>query len=294
MTRRISILNVIQSGANPGAFVVGVEADNSTGDWTGVFQGKFYRDALGTTQPFYSSPTPPAGYSLIEATTFTVINNASYAGRYTVYTQSSAVDPLPSSFSGAQTTIRVAEPVGAPGAPIDATSGEITNISTYYIVVSQEAPIIVPPTTNIATRPLELVGRNFSGWGEVLQQNTVLATQNFAGSVAPTAPLTGQSWYNTSNGEFRIWSGSSWNLLNGGVFSSATSYRHTQAVSATTWTINHNLAVTSPFIVNHSFFVDTGVGGVKPILPSDVTYVSANQMTATFTTAYAGYVLVRP
>lgn len=291
--RRIPITSIAQTGSNPGTITVGPTSDNPSGDWTAVFQGRFYRDALGGTQPFYSSPTPPAGYTLIQATTFSVIDNPSYAGRYTVYTQPSA-DGLPSSVaSGGQTLIRVNEVIGAPVEPAHLSSGFITNVSTYYITVPPAAPVIVPPETIIEDRAIDLPGRGFSGWGEVFLQQLARQTQSFSGTAAPSNPLVGQPWYNPSNGEFRVWSGTAWNLLNGTVFATANSFRHTQSSAASTWTVNHNLGVASPFIVHASFFVDTG-GGVKPILPSDITYVSTNQFTVSFSTPYAGYALVRP
>lgn len=291
--RRIPISSIAQSGANPGTITVGATSDNTGGDWTSVFQGRFYRDAAGNTQPFYSSPTPPAGYSLIQATTFAVIDNPSYAGRYTVYTQPSAVGLASSSFGAGLTTIRVNEPISAPLNPAHLTSGFVTNVSTYYITIPPEAPIVVPPEVLIEARSVELPGRNFSGWGEVFLQNLARQTQNFSGTVPPTAPFVGQPWYNTTNGEFRIWNGSAWTLLNGTVFASANSFRHTQSSAAATWTVNHNLGVASPFIVHASFFVDTGGGVIKPILPSDMTYVSGNQFTVSFSTPYTGFALVR-
>lgn len=291
--RRIPIVNIVPSGINPGIIVLDSTADNASGDWTQVFQGKFYRDPLGATQPFYSSPTPPPGYSLIKATTFTVIDNASYAGRYTVFTQPSMMGLPSSEFGAGQTTVRVNENIGAPLSPADATSGYVTNVSTFYITVPPSAPIIIPPEVLIESFSVDLPGRNFSGWGEIFLQNLAKQTQNFAGSTAPTAPFTGQPWYNTTNSEFRIWNGASWELLNGSVFAGANSYKHIQGVSNSTWTVTHGLGVAAPFIVNHSFYVDIGAGVIKPILPDDVTYVNGNQFTVTFSTPYAGYALVR-
>lgn len=292
--RRIPIVSITPSGSNPGFITVDPTPDNPSGDWSQVFQGKFYRDAGGATQPFYSSPTPPAGYVLIQATTFSVIDNPSYAGRYTVYTQPSALGQPSSTYGAGKTVIRVNEPVGAPQAPADATAGFITNVSTYFITVPPASPIIVPPETIIEDKAVDLPGRSFSGWGEVLLQNLARQVQSFAGATAPPVPFVGQVWYSTSNGEFRVWSGSAWSLLNGTVFATAASFKHAQTVSAQTWTISHNLDVPAPFIVHASFFVDVGGGSIKPILPSDVTYIDANQLSVTFSTTYSGYALIRP
>lgn len=292
MARQIPILNVTQSGVNPGTFIIGATSENASGNWVPVFQGQFYRNSLGATLPAYTTPAP-VGYELIQATQFTVIGNSSYNGRYTVYTTPTVGGLDSSTFAASQTTIRVAEPIGPPDSPGDTSVGFITNITTFYLLVPPGAPIVVPPTVDLTDRPVELVGRGFVGWAEILQQNTLRIAQHFAGPVAPTSPFTGQTWYNTSNGELRIWSGSAWNITNGGVFAPASSYRHTQSTPQSTWTVTHSLGVAAPFIVHHSFFVDVGAGVIKPILPQDVTYTSTNAFTVTFSTPYAGYALVR-
>ena len=294
--RRIPIQGVNQSGSNPGSFIAGLTTDNPTGNWVSVFRGKYYRPVpptVGTEKEFYEEPSTPVGYALIPATTFTVVDNPSYAGRYTVYTKPSAAGLSSSTFNATETTVRVNEPLAAPLSLADLTRGYITNVSTYYIAVPPSSPIIVPPETLIEDAAFDLPGRNFSGWGEVFLQNLARQTQNFAGGVPPGNPLVGQPWFNTTNGEFRIWNGTAWNLTNSTAFAPASSFRHTQSVAASTWTVNHNLGVASPFIVHASFFVDTGGGVIKPILPSDMTYVSANQFTVTFSTNYTGYALVR-
>lgn len=302
MTRRIPIQSATQSGGvgSPGSFVLqGTVNDNPAGDWTSVFRGKFYRDSIGTTQTFYLADgtlrSAPAGYQLIEATTFTVTGNPTFDGRYTVYTQkgttADAANPS-STFAAGATSVKVNEPVpaGVVGAGVFAT-----NISTYYLLVSSGSPIVVPPATNITDQPVELVGRNFSGWGEVFQQNLLRAVQHYAGTIAPTGPFLGQMWYDTSVSPsvMKIWDGAVWTVVNSAAFADLSSFRHTQSTPAATWTVNHNLGAAAPFIVHASFFVDPGDGTTKPILPQDVTYVTANQLTVTFSTAYAGYALIR-
>lgn len=293
MARRIPILNIGQSGANPGTFTIGVGQGNPTGNWTAVFQGRFYRDAAGNTVPAYSSPTPPAGYSLVAATTFSVVENASYAGRYTVFTKPSAAGLDSSSFSASQTVIRVNEPVGAPASPADLTSGFITNVSTYYLVVAGESAQVVPPGADLTSRPVNLLGRDFSGWAEVFQQNQLLAVQHFAGATAPASPFLGQIWYDTAESLAKVWTGTAWSVINSGAFAPSSSYRHIQVVPSDTWVIAHNLNVPAPFIVHTSVFEDLGGGDFKPLVPSDFFFDSANQLTITFSSPRIGQVLVR-
>jgi glycosylphosphatidylinositol transamidase (GPIT) subunit GPI8 len=48
---------------------------------------------------------------------------------------------------------------------------------------------------------LTLVGRNYSGWGETVNENFVKLLENSAGSnePAPAKLLTGQLWYDTGD-----------------------------------------------------------------------------------------------
>jgi microcystin-dependent protein len=53
-------------------------------------------------------------------------------------------------------------------------------------------------TTDSANSSLTLVGKNYKGYGLFINQNVVRLMENFANSSAPTAPLPGQLWYNST------------------------------------------------------------------------------------------------
>lgn len=55
---------------------------------------------------------------------------------------------------------------------------------------------------------LTLVGKNYKGFGEYINENFVGILENFASSVAPTNPLRGQLWYDTANAKLKIYNGS--------------------------------------------------------------------------------------
>jgi hypothetical protein len=283
--RKIKVLKVNPTTAVPGSIEI-------AGNFVQMFQGRFFRNAAGQTLPAYTV-APPSTYSAIVATTFDLVENSKYSGRYTVYTPASAVDTASSSFSNSKTTISVNEVIGplvAGDSAAYATDGYLTNISTYLISTGT-ADIFVPPGTINTTLPVEILGRNVSGWGEVFAQNFVSLARTFAQSAAPTNPLVGQQWFDTDDGQVRVWNGATWDLLNKASFGST--FKHTQSTPATTWTVNHGLALAAPFIAFVQFFVDRG-DGPKMIIPSDVTFVTANQLTVTFSNAEIGYVLVRP
>lgn len=284
--RKIKILQVNPTTTVPGSIEV-------LGDFTPVFHGKFYRNSAGLTQPGYTTPAP-AGYTQLVATSFDIIENTKYAGRYTVYSQVDNTDLASSQFASGKTTIRVVDviaPLGSGEASTLASDGYITNISTYLIETGS-ADIVIPQGVMLENYPIDLPGRNISGWGESYVQNFVDLVSHWAHDTTPPAnPFIGQTHYNKTDKQYRSWDGTAWDLVNKASF--GTTYKHTQSTNATTWTVDHNLGLASPFIAFVQIFVDRGAGP-KQILPSDMTFVSANQLTVTFTNAEKGWVLVRP
>jgi hypothetical protein len=291
MARSYSIASITQSGGvgTPGRVRLAVAAGNVVSS----FQGKFYRDSGGATLPGYTV-SPAATYSLIQATTFTIAGNSSYNGTYTVYSPVSAGDTNPPSlFTGTQTEILVNENIGAPATAGDATNtGTVSNISTYLLKITGEADLVVPPTVIFSNRPMDIVGRNGTPWGESFAQNFLELAQNSAGASAPSNPFLGQTWYDIANNEFKLNGNAGWVVMASGAAGANTTYR-SSVLSGTTWTVNHNLGLTAPYIALVQVFIDIGGGVYKMILPSDITFVSSNQITITFTASESGIVLIR-
>lgn len=263
-------------------------------DYTQLFHGQEWIAENGTRSPFYTytSGTAPFGTTLLVATSFTVVDNGTFNGQYTVYTKLSVSDTDPSVLTGGgNTKISVIEALPSYSGP-DLSAGSITNISTYLFTITNESSLLMLEGQDNSTRPIELNGRFSSGWGEVVFQNLLRQAQSFAGPSAPTSPFLGQLWYDTINQLMNVYTLSGFQVMNAAAFGGVP-FRFTQSAASTTWTVNHNLALASPFTCTTSFFVDTGGGVYKAILPADITYNSANQLTATFSTAYAGNVIVR-
>lgn len=53
-------------------------------------------------------------------------------------------------------------------------------------------------TTDSVNSSLTLVGKNYKGYGLFINQNVVRLMENFANTTAPTAPIPGQLWYNST------------------------------------------------------------------------------------------------
>lgn len=58
------------------------------------------------------------------------------------------------------------------------------------------------------TTDLTFVGKNYSGYGQILNQNMVKLLENFANGIAPAKPMIGQIWYDTVNKSIKVYNGS--------------------------------------------------------------------------------------
>ncbi len=46
---------------------------------------------------------------------------------------------------------------------------------------------------------LQLVGKNYAGYGQVVNENFVKLLENFSNNTSPLKPLVGQLWYDSAN-----------------------------------------------------------------------------------------------
>ena len=55
-----------------------------------------------------------------------------------------------------------------------------------------------------------LVGKNYAGYGEFLDENFIQMLENFSNPTAPVAPLTGQLWWDSGLGLMKVYTGTTW------------------------------------------------------------------------------------
>ena len=54
---------------------------------------------------------------------------------------------------------------------------------------------------------LTLIGKNYSGFGEVLNENFIKLLENFSSVAAPERPIRGQIWFDTSENKLKVYNG---------------------------------------------------------------------------------------
>jgi hypothetical protein len=77
-----------------------------------------------------------------------------------------------------------------------------------------------------------LVGKNYAGYGEFLDENFVRLLENAANTSAPGAPLTGQLWYDKTNNVIKVYNGTIFKSISGAIASGS---QPTSNVSGDLW-----------------------------------------------------------
>jgi hypothetical protein len=121
-----------------------------------------------------------------------------------------------------------------------------------------------------------LVGKNYAGYGEFLDENFIHLLENASNTTAPTAPLTGQLWWDKANGLMKVYNGSTFKVIGG---ATASSTAPTGNVQGALWydSVNQQLNVwtgTAWVIVGPAFTPDTGTTGAIVATITDNTSVS--------------------
>ena len=87
-------------------------------------------------------------------------------------------------------------------------------------------------TIDVATTDLSLIGKGYAGFGEKLNENLVKLLENFNNTSAPANKVQGQMWYDKTNNQINVYTGSKWKPV-GSTSNSATA--PTSAVLGDMW-----------------------------------------------------------
>jgi hypothetical protein len=85
----------------------------------------------------------------------------------------------------------------------------------YIVTTTSGTSLATIPdnTVNTTTTSLTLVGKNYAGYGIFLNENYIKLLENFSNSTAPSAPLTGQLWWDSTNGQLKVYTGTLWKQM---------------------------------------------------------------------------------
>ena len=83
---------------------------------------------------------------------------------------------------------------------------------------------------------LTLVGRNYSGYGEYFNENFIKLLENFSSTAAPSNPLKGQLWWNSTDQRLQVYDGSIWKSSGGPIVQNT----QPQMVAGDLWIDNLN------------------------------------------------------
>ena len=121
-----------------------------------------------------------------------------------------------------------------------------------------------------------LVGKNYAGYGEFLDENFIHLLENASNTTPPTAPLTGQLWWDKANGLMKVYNGTAFKVISA---ATASSTAPTGNVQGALWydSVNQQLNVwtgTAWVIVGPAFTPGTGTTGAIVATITDNTSVS--------------------
>jgi hypothetical protein len=115
------------------------------------------------------------------------------------------------------------------------------------------------------TTNLTLIGKNYSGFGESLNENFVKLLENFAGASRPTRPIRGQIWFDVTELKLKVYNGTAFQPV-----SSAT-IAATQPTSLTPgdlWFDDTNKQLyffdgENPLLLGPTYGISQGVSGIR-------------------------------
>ena len=117
-----------------------------------------------------------------------------------------------------------------------------------------------------SSSPLTLIGKNYAGYGDFLDENFIRLLENGSNTVAPPSPLTGQLWWDKTNNLLKVYNGTIFKTISA---ATASATAPTSNVTGDLWydTVNQQLKAWtgSAFIViGPAYSAGQGTSGAIP------------------------------
>ena len=150
---------------------------------------------------------------------------------------------------------------------------------SYTITLTDGAIFATIPDGTINTSSsMTLVGKNYAGYGQFINDDIIRLLENGSNTSAPGAPLTGQLWWDITTGTMKVYNGTAFKVISGATASSSAP-SGAISVAGDLWydTVNAQLNVYTGaawILVGPAFSGNTGVSGAIVTTITDTNAVS--------------------
>ena len=156
---------------------------------------------------------------------------------------------------------------------------------SYSIVLTNGTALLTlaDGARDTTTTSIDLIGRNYAGYGISVNENFVKLLENFASQNAPSTPLVGQLWWDSTNKHLSVWQGTNWKII------SSSQTGATAPLAPVTGDFWWNTTTSQFSVYNGTSWINIG-----PYLSpgAAVTALAANSVSDGSSTHYVGNVTV--
>ena len=135
---------------------------------------------------------------------------------------------------------------------------------------------VIPDGTINNTSSMTLVGKNYAGYGEFINNDIIRLLENGSNTTAPGAPLEGQLWWDQTTDTMKVYNGTTFKVISG---ATASASAPSSNVAGDLWYDSTNAQLNvytgAAFIlVGPAYTAGTGVTGAIPATITDTDTVS--------------------
>lgn len=148
---------------------------------------------------------------------------------------------------------------------------------SYTITLTDGSIFATIPDGTINTgSSMTLVGKNYAGYGQFINDDIIRLLENGSNTTAPGAPLVGQLWWDQTTDTMKVYNGTTFKVISG---ATASASAPTSNVAGDLWydSTNAQLNVysgTTWILVGPAYTAGTGVTGAIPATITDTDAVS--------------------